>query len=136
MSWVGWSRQRLCTNEVYRPRHIISSNMPSFKMLPTRHYYEVQDRTTTSASPRYWRNSSQRRLKDNLNCWRITILRQFSQRRLLAIGTRLVNEPASIQPMWKLSVTCVKGSHCSRRCLRRLNVPSAKSICTLPWEHR
>ena len=42
-----------------------------------------------------------RQLKDNLNFWHITILRQVSQSRQFTIGITLVNELSSAQPMWK-----------------------------------
>src|SRR5215471_16870582 len=101
MNWAGSSRQSCSINEVFHPRHTISSNMPSFRILPTSRYYEVQDSSITSVLPRYWRNSSQRLLRQNPSRWHITILRQVSLNRLLAIGTKLVNELASAQRIWK-----------------------------------
>ena len=52
-----------------------------------------------------WKPSFQRPLRHSQNCWRITIRRQVSLNRLLAIGIKLVKAPSSAQPMWKPSVT-------------------------------
>jgi len=51
-----------------------------------------------------------------------------SRSRQSIIGTGLVSEPASAQPMWKPSATFVKGWRYSKRCLRRLSVPSRIAI--------
>src|SRR5262249_25086801 len=126
MSWVGWSRQNCCTKEGYHHRQRIPLSMRSFRILPTRHYYEVQDSTTISELLRYSKPSVLRPLRHSPNCWHITIPRQVWQRRRCTIGITLVKVPSNVQPMWKLSVTCVQGLSCSRHYQRHQSVPDVK----------
>src|SRR5262245_12873304 len=132
MNWEGSSKRRLCTNEVRHHRQRIPLSTHSFRMLPTRHYYEVQDSTTISGSLRCSKPSFLRRLKDSLNSWRITILKQVSQRKQSPIGITLVKAQPNAQPMWKRLPISGKGSHYSRRSPRHLITSSKTWICTSP----
>src|SRR5215510_6564440 len=49
---------------------------PLSGMLPTTRYSKPRGNTTISASPRYWRNSSQGLLRRSQNCWHITTWKQ------------------------------------------------------------
>src|SRR5215813_6802945 len=115
MSWVGWSRQRLYTNEVSHHRPRIPLSMPSSKTRRISPCSRARDKDIISELPRCSKPSFLRRLKDSQNCWHITTLKQVSLNRLLAIGIKLVNAPSKGQHMWKLLRTFVKGLSCADR---------------------
>src|SRR5262245_65710379 len=100
--------------------------MPSFRMLPTRHYYEVQDRTTISALPRCSNLSFLRLLRHSRNFWHITTLKQGSQSKQSIIGITLGTKLSSVPPMSKRLPISVKGLRCSRHYPRHQREHDAK----------
>src|SRR6266853_5027765 len=133
-SWEGWSRQRLCTNEVCHHNRPTCANMHSFRMQRMRHSSRVRGNIITNGLSWCLSHSFQRRLKDNLNCWRITVRKQGSWHRRWAIGSKRVKAPSNAQPIEKLSRIFGKGSHYSKRSPRHLSVPDEKWTCLSPWE--
>ena len=136
VSWADWSRRRLCTNEVCHHKQPIPSSMRSFRMLPTQSLLK-------STRQQYHQRIAQvfeAQFPETAETQPELLAHHYTeaglQSRRSPIGTRLVNEPSSAQPMWKRSLISVKGWRYSKRCRRPLSVSSEKWTCTLPWEHR
>jgi len=125
-NWEDLLTPNWSTKEGSHPKRPTCSSTHSFGTLPLNPCSRAPGSSLISASCTCSHLSFLRRLKDSQNCWRITIPRQVSPSRQSPIGTKLVNEPASAQPIWKPSITCVKGCRCSRHSLRHLSVSNAK----------
>ena len=104
-SWAGWSRRRLCTNEVCHHRRPTPLSMRSFRMLPMQSLLKSTRQQYHQRIAQVLEAQFPRPLRHSQNCWRITTRRQGSLHRRWATGSGRASEPATAQPIWKPSAT-------------------------------